>query len=228
MKKLAKTRYDGDPSINLLETTIRKFDVLVKAGIDNVSKDAGSPSCHGCSQPGCCYQSLFVTLAEGLVIARNLIHNGLDTAGFRKKLEREGEEADKVGVDEWWKLARPCLMLKNARCTIYNIRPVMCRSHFSWSEPQLCQPPVFAKIKTVDMVGVKRGLLQVNRDLCQALGLDLRTAYISNLPKMVNTALEVLYCDTAGGIDYLQKKAFPSISELTTKLIETKNEEERS
>lgn len=202
-------RYDGDPDLDRLERTVAGLDGVVEMAVTAAREKIGEPTCAGCRSPGCCYQRVSVTLAEALPIARRLISRGFDSPGVRRRLAGEGEEMSSRTPEEWWALSRPCFFLGEGRCSIYDVRPVACRARFSWSDPELCQPPAVSDVVTVDMVGAARAVVQLNLELCRGLGLNDVVTYAGAMPRMVAVALEALSRDTAAAVEYLWGLEFP-------------------
>jgi len=211
MKKLSKKakRYDRDRSLNLLERAVRGFDDLIAPVLAAANKQLGRlPSCATCTTPGCCSQMVLVTLVEAAVVARHLLRVGRDTQGLRRHLNKLGGEQQKLGRHGWWRAARPCSFLKDGRCSIYEVRPVMCRTWSAWSEPRPCQPPAAHDVTTVEMVGVGRALVQLNTEVCGQLGLDDCYFYAGNLPRMLGLALRFLDLGSARGVEFLKGQEF--------------------
>ena len=215
MKKRKRDRYDGDPGLDLLERALLGFDHLSKAAVDDGNRTIGhGPSCSSCTQPGCCSQLVVVSLAEALPMARGLVRAGADGAACRKRLAEGGREQNKLGREAWWKEGRPCQLLRNGQCLLYDLRPVACRMYHAWSPVSMCQPPSVGKVQTVDGVGAVRALIQLNRELTQELGLNSEVAYFANLPAMLGVALEVLDRDTEDGVRFLWESKFPRWDEV--------------
>jgi Fe-S-cluster containining protein len=208
-------RFDDDRGIDQLQQTLRGFDNLIEPAVRAATEALGhGPSCTECITPGCCFQYVLLTLAEALPLARRLVRDSRDTQEFRAQLRRAGVVMRLRGRDGWWKMAEPCALLTDGRCSVYEDRPVMCRSHYVWSEPRLCQPPKVETVKMVEMVGVGRTMLTVNLEVCQQLGLDDGRVYISNLPAMLDIALEMLDCEDRAAIEYLRGLSFPRPDDL--------------
>lgn len=77
----------------------------------------------GCSH--CCYQSVIITSWEAAKIAkftrRKFAMPNLDSA------EKKDELIERYA-------GKPCPFLSNNECTIYDVRPSMCRTHFSLAD----------------------------------------------------------------------------------------------
>ena len=100
----------------------------------------------GCS--ACCTQSVNVTALEGRLVSDYLLANGWGRAGLEQRLGKfpgrrrallttndfarlcfDGVEAPEEEGTPWD--FTPCLFLKNNCCTIYPVRPFMCRAFVS-------------------------------------------------------------------------------------------------
>jgi len=215
MKKKPRDRFDGDPGIDLLEKALRGFDDLVRMAV-NAAKEQLEvpPTCESCSSPGCCHQLVLLSVAEAFPIARRLAQEGRDSATFKEKLKTVGAEQEKLGRREWWKRAEPCVFLRDGRCSIYDLCPIMCRSYFSWSEVELCQPPRSSTVKTVSFTGVGRAMVVLNKEICDQLELPPGPAYMAVLPRMLAIILECMDRSTKSGVAYLKKQHFMTVPEL--------------
>jgi hypothetical protein len=80
----------------------------------------------GCTS--CCYQSVEATIPEAILIALRLA----DPEDPRRRRILDAAEALKgMSARERRRTGRPCPLLQNDRCSIYDDRPLMCRSVLS-------------------------------------------------------------------------------------------------
>ena len=116
-----------DPSAEL-RTVLALLKVLgfahAQQTIDQVIADAPKVGCGaGCAH--CCYQSVEVTIPEAILIALHLADPSdprrqrvLDAAAARRHMSRKRRR----------QLGRACPLLVDKRCSVYEDRPLMCRS----------------------------------------------------------------------------------------------------
>jgi len=103
-------------------------DRSVKEAIDDLLAKTAVAECRrGCAF--CCYQLVSCAPAEIFRIARHLFKNGLDTEELREKLHW----LSLLPIEPEARYRKPCPFLAGTECSIYNDRPMACRSHFSAS-----------------------------------------------------------------------------------------------
>lgn len=137
------------------------------------------PSCRrGCSH--CCGQHVVVSIAEAQALA----------AFIRREFSAEGLLALRERTARWhaWDNARlgagiqspDCPLLVEGACSVYPLRPLVCRTHFVSSAPHLCglQPPPGAPLRppsalasVVQASGPSARRLQTRIEAC---GLDFQ------------------------------------------------------
>lgn len=125
---------------------------------DGVIEIAASVSAcrDGCSQ--CCYQAVAVTSAEAAKIGKHL---GIDPVDAPMMLDRDNSVSKYMAV--------PCPFLKKKRCSIYEVRPSACRTHFNVSRfPEVCDVVNFPnrEVPTLDMrmLWMAEGVLALQAD----------------------------------------------------------------
>lgn len=79
--------------------------------------------CEGCSR--CCYTSITVFLSEAAEIVAWFKAQSED---IQKALRQHWQEPHNEGPDASGKQQSPCAFLHNNRCTVYEVRPTICRS----------------------------------------------------------------------------------------------------
>ena len=83
-------------------------------------------TCKSCKEPYCCRMRVYAPIAAGELIAETL----KDTPLLRDRLRDH--------IDDWDTGKLPCVFLEQGRCSIYPVRPLVCRAHFVTSPPKLC------------------------------------------------------------------------------------------
>jgi hypothetical protein len=118
---------------NLVEHNSTKvYESLTKSGI--------KPSCKkGCAS--CCYRKIYVTLAEAIIIYREIKKKKILQEVLKdcKKNESIVSETD---ANSYFVMKIPCPLLntKTNSCRVYSVRPVGCSTHWVLSSPKLCDP----------------------------------------------------------------------------------------
>lgn len=135
--------------------------------------DGVTPTCFkGCD--ACCHQLVMTTMAEAREAARWIRAQAPDeqerlvaslgtwleaSAELRQRLQA-GADADLEELveglaTEYWARRLPCPFLRAGSCSIYAARPLICRHHFSVSDPDLCragEEDVIERMETLDEV----------------------------------------------------------------------------
>lgn len=141
--------------------------------LDAYAADGVVPTCRkGCD--ACCHQLVMTTMAEAREAARWIRTQPLDeqerlvrsleawleaSADLRRRLQ-EGADADLEALvdglaSEYWARRIPCPFLQGGACSVYEARPLICRHHFSVSDPELCrsgEEDVIERMETMDEV----------------------------------------------------------------------------
>lgn len=120
--------------------------------------DFGPVSCaHGCS--ACCKQLVVAEISEAeYILERNPAAVARATAKLlehaRIAARLPGDLGDEAGTargsDAYWQLAMPCAFLEDGLCSIYEDRPIPCRTHFVLSDPALCAAPERTEVVIAD------------------------------------------------------------------------------
>lgn len=120
---------------------------------DMMAKTSCSKSCSFC-----CHDTIFVTHDEGEYIKKVVKEKGIIPDA--KRLRRQKNNATNI---KWIDKACPLLSEENAQgerlCSIYEDRPLICRTHNSTEEPKFCDKSKYPgreinELKTVLMEGV--------------------------------------------------------------------------
>ena len=92
--------------------------------IDQVMAEAPKVGCkEGCAY--CCYQCVAVTIPEALLVAAHLAD---PEDPRRRAVLARAETIAEQSATERLRPGRPCPLLVNDRCSVYEDRPLMCRS----------------------------------------------------------------------------------------------------
>ena len=96
----------------------------------------------GCNH--CCHNLTMATLAEGAAVAVHLIEKGV-LEKHRPQLDATAKLCDSVGTGDsasfkYLATKTPCAFLENGECSIYELRPAVCRTYFVASDPEQCSP----------------------------------------------------------------------------------------
>ena len=111
----------------------------------------------GCNH--CCYGLVKVGMAEARLIADS------DDIDWGRVRERAKAVKDKT-VQDVHKLGSPCPLLVDGVCSVYEVRPIRCRSYWSVSEAD-CKG---FKAGTVATVPIHRELIEAADGACQKAG----------------------------------------------------------
>lgn len=196
--------------LDALEGWYRSLD---QALVEQAKKSEKTFTCRECShkEPGCCYQKVFVPFHEALPIVRRIKENNLDTPEFRERLRVEGEEGEAASREEWFHTQRrPCVFLKDGRCSIYEVRPTACRTYYVISPQDDCQPGRHNGVLQLDVRSIDAGQITRARMIHRELGLkeSNKRILMGILPRLVLIGLE-----TWGSDDYqetVRKQIWPT------------------
>lgn len=141
--------------------------------LDTYAADGVAPTCFkGCD--ACCHQLVMTTMAEAREAARWIraqpvpeqerLMRSLDawllaSAELRRRLQAGVDDDLEALVEglatEYWAQRIPCPFLHAGSCSMYEARPLICRHHFSVSDPELCragEEDVIERMETMDEV----------------------------------------------------------------------------
>jgi Fe-S-cluster containining protein len=113
-------------------------------------------SCITCKESHCCYQMVLASLFEGLLLAEKLMlaeetklladlfnmgkMQGTLLRKFKWRPEKNEPLPDRATA-LWLDWQFPCPLLKDGRCSQYQLRPTSCATHASLDSPKKCGPP---------------------------------------------------------------------------------------
>jgi Fe-S-cluster containining protein len=114
-----------------LTTVLALMKVLVFGRAEQTVQDvleSGTPVACSAGCTACCYQSVEATIPEAILIALRLA----DPEDPRRERVLAAAETFKgLSARERRRTGRPCPLLQNDRCSVYDDRPLMCRSVLS-------------------------------------------------------------------------------------------------
>jgi len=123
---------------------VSKIQLVVDAASSNSSRPISCKA--GCS--ACCHQKVDLGAYEGALIKAYLKEQRLVVDANRLRTQLE---ALKGGPGSYEKLPfddRRCVFLSAEQtCSIYSVRPLMCRRHFVQSDPALCRSEEFFRLE---------------------------------------------------------------------------------
>lgn len=189
--------------------TLRVYDDIDLLTSDEVSKmnAAGrAPTCRkGCSH--CCRQQIRVPRAEAEVIVEWLLRdavylvNNLKTrlaswlAWYRTEYPKL-LASDVDPADAFYSYGPQCPALVDDACSIYPVRPVVCRTHFVTSPPDACRPsgdPAYLDESTkpvIDLLLKTAPIAKQLRTLIESQGASFKGT-VHLLPEWMAHLLEV-------------------------------------
>lgn len=145
----------------------------------------------GCAN--CCSQLFSLNTAHVDLIVRRLQNNRTLLAAVRKNIAARKAQIAKLsgeiselnglkGVDDhafslgWLKLKIPCAFLIDDKCSIYDIRPMVCATYISLAPPRVCaiDPKGYLPLS---MARIKSDFIQAITNLCHKhkIRLEMRT-----------------------------------------------------
>lgn len=131
----------------------------------------GELACDGCMESFCCYQLPLAHPMEGLAIAFRLLEDGksdlmarvqmqgvkqleiLERCGFTQEKFLDGTFDMEEACREWMEIGDGCVFLKDDRCQIYTLRPIVCSTYFTVDRCPHQRPPG-AEVPTLDNLKV--------------------------------------------------------------------------
>lgn len=139
---------------------LQRIDVLVEDAAALVGKY--TPCVVGCS--ACCYQAITITAPEADRIGKAIGRTPAQAQPLAK--ERPSLDSLQDGSDE--DVARytgkPCPFLVDHRCSVYEVRPVICRLHHSMhSDSSLCQHDEVREVPAINMSSLEQAFVATQR-----------------------------------------------------------------
>lgn len=103
-----------------------------------------TPTCRrGCAS--CCHHPILISVTEGTLLYWHLRNNGLWTKDLKDNLEDHARRVVGLSPAIWMLAEIPCPLLSNTKeCRAYKARPLLCRTAYSYGDPDLCAPSKFS------------------------------------------------------------------------------------
>jgi Fe-S-cluster containining protein len=119
----------------MLKTLYAKFDIDVQ----KAATEMKATCTVGCNN--CCMLLATASLPEGILIAEELLKKP-DWQSLVPKLVSAAKEFcfDGVNYKTYLDKKIQCVFLKEGRCSIYPVRPSVCRYYYSVQDPKHCDP----------------------------------------------------------------------------------------
>lgn len=141
-KEVGKSEITFEEAVELWDRLRQECMASVEKVVANASQQrfgGREPSCFTCASGVCCYSRVDVVLADAVPILRHLEETGKLTKTFLETCrERNREELLSGNPKAWLQKRKPCLFLKDGRCSVYALRPVPCAQFYVWSDPVYC------------------------------------------------------------------------------------------
>lgn len=87
----------------------------------------------GCS--ACCYQRVAISEVEAEVLSKRISKEDIPAL---KKQAQAAHNSEVVYNKQLTRDEARCVFLKNGECSVYDVRPMMCRTYHAVSDPALC------------------------------------------------------------------------------------------
>lgn len=160
----------GVPVTSLLKRMYEKIDPVAQ----KTAKEMGATCERSCSD--CCSLLATMTLAEGVLVAENILKRN-DWRDWIHKLVSAAKEFCYVGITKanYFDKKVPCVFLGQGKlCQIYEDRPATCRYHYVVSDPTQCSPGVKGgETAVIDMLELEKPVWALSIQLGQQLGMGL-------------------------------------------------------
>lgn len=129
----------------------RKLPILMEQAIGAVRAEAiqkaqsfemqvrlqRDPTCRpGCTS--CCYYPLEISVLEAVPIYKELAQAGRWTPAFVQSLKEHADKTLMLRAQIWMLTQIACPLLKDKRCSIYEVRPFACRTTWATADPFYC------------------------------------------------------------------------------------------
>jgi Fe-S-cluster containining protein len=184
----------------------REVDQRIGAALDVARRAGVEPTCRrGCSH--CCRQRVHASTTELAAIAAYVERemSPPELAEIMRRIEtwESWVECDLLwlverGVDEgeaFEQYGPTCPLLVDDECSVYEVRPLVCRAHYVISDVELCRPrldddeaPVEEREMMDNVVASARPVAKRLRGMIEASGQDFR-AVVDLLPVGLARAL---------------------------------------
>lgn len=133
--------------------------LLVASHFETKVLSSGPVSCKsGCSN--CCFYPVMISILEGISIYQWLANHGMWSSKLKAHLQESKEQTWDLASEVWLLGMYPCPFLKDDQCSVYEARPLLCRTTFSRGDPYYCHPhrlgaiegSILSRVPEVDQV----------------------------------------------------------------------------
>ena len=166
-----------------IKSHYRDMDKKLSRKLREMERAGHTVACRTCTQPACCNQLISTFPEEVAVIAAELTTK-LDGKG-KHELSKDllswlnwyrGLTPEQQYSDTPYALQhRPCPLLKDGKCSVYEVRPMGCRGHYAMDqEPERCAD-----------LGTKDTLFDPNSFLFPVLKKIIRQEVIAPMPMLL-------------------------------------------
>jgi Fe-S-cluster containining protein len=141
----------------------------------------------------CCYQMMTMTLSEAIVAVEYVLMRNEEA--FLKHaahlLPEQAERVDdpKCSYISWFEAQTPCVFLAGGLCSVYEVRPVACRTHVATSDPANCaHGAADNRVQSADTRDIYEAFMVADAQIAQDFGVP-RGQY----PAPIAVMLALLY-----------------------------------
>jgi len=160
----------GVPVTRLLKQLYERVDPIA----EKAAKEMGATCERSCAD--CCSLLATMTLAEGILVAENILKRD-SWKEWVPRLVSAAEEFCYVGITKgnYFDKKIPCVFLDQAKlCKIYEDRPSTCRYHYVVTDPKECSPDAKeGRTGVIDMLDFEKPVWGIGIDLGTQLGIAL-------------------------------------------------------
>jgi Fe-S-cluster containining protein len=164
---------DLNLALDQFEQTLKLTEQKFNAKMAEYVAQSGPASCkRGCA--ACCRQQVLSTVPEGLVIARHLLvyYKPQQILDLIKTLSGHASMQEHMSAAEWFDDGEMCPFLnpEDDDCTIYVVRPAMCRFYHSFSPFEDCSKPSGTEVLTPDTAEAESWVLRASMAFMTSVG----------------------------------------------------------
>lgn len=141
---------------------------------------------------GCCYQKFDVSFGEGLALARWLIDQGRADDALDWELRKAAVKMTGASHREHMLAKIPCVFLVDGKCSVYEARPLLCRTVFVRSDPAWCHPDSKGEHEVELMDQAPWGAMAAKVWEIVERELHVQRGWRESLPAMVRRGIEYL------------------------------------
>lgn len=127
-----------------IEELHRKIDAMDKVLAEASAKNGKPVTCKGKGCFACCYEPVYCSSAEVNHLIEVMTVDQKAAVTERLKVSLKAVEARGLfnepmpSVMRWLAMRLPCPLLENGSCSVYESRPVSCRSHMAVGPAEWC------------------------------------------------------------------------------------------